>query len=101
MIMRRSFLLLALCLPACLPAFVVLAGPAPTYSVVRVIDGDTIIVVLAGGETRVRLIRVDTPETADPRKPVQFFGNSSSDCVHCENHRQRGEEDSCAVFHTS
>jgi micrococcal nuclease len=40
----------------------------------RVIDGDTI--VLDGNET-VRLIGVDTPETKDPRKPVQYFGQEA------------------------
>lgn len=55
------------------------AGTLPTglTSVVdRVVDGDTI--VLEGGE-RVRLIGVDTPETKDPRKPVQCFGQQASD----------------------
>jgi micrococcal nuclease len=42
---------------------------------VRVIDGDTI--ELDGGE-RVRLIGVDTPETVDPRRPVQYFGREAS-----------------------
>jgi len=41
---------------------------------VRVIDGDTI--VLDGNEI-VRLIGVDTPETKDPRKPVQPFGQEA------------------------
>ena len=49
----------------------VLAGPTEETgelrSVVRVIDGDTL--VLDGGE-RVRLIGVDTPETVHPNKPV-------------------------------
>ncbi len=40
-----------------------------------VVDGDTIVV--AGG-TRVRLIGIDTPETKDPRKPVQCFGVEAS-----------------------
>ena len=44
-------------------------------SVESVVDGDTIVV--AGG-TRVRLIGVDTPETKDPRKPVQCFGREAS-----------------------
>ncbi len=44
-------------------------------SVERVVDGDTIIVA---GETRVRLIGIDTPETKDPRKPVQCFGTEAS-----------------------
>jgi len=39
--------------------------------VTRVIDGDTIVVETVG---TVRLIGVDTPETKDPRKPVQAFG---------------------------
>lgn len=41
----------------------------------RVVDGDTLL--LEGGE-RVRLIGVDTPETKDPRKPVQCFGKEAS-----------------------
>lgn len=44
-------------------------------NVTRVIDGDTIIV---DGNERVRLIGVDTPETVDPRKPVQYFGREAS-----------------------
>lgn len=49
--------------------------------VVKVIDGDTID-VSAPGETakeRVRLIGIDTPETKDPRKPVQCFGKEASE----------------------
>jgi micrococcal nuclease len=44
-------------------------------TVERVVDGDTILVT--GGE-RVRLIGMDTPETKDPRKPVQCFGREAS-----------------------
>ncbi len=43
--------------------------------VIRVIDGDTI--EIEGGE-RVRYIGIDTPETIDPRKPVQCFGVEAS-----------------------
>ena len=49
--------------------------PAREYVVERVIDGDTIIV---RGVGRIRLIGVDTPETADPRRPVEFFGREAS-----------------------
>jgi len=42
----------------------------------RVVDGDTIIL---DGHERVRLIGVDTPETKDPRKPVQYFGKEASE----------------------
>jgi micrococcal nuclease len=42
--------------------------------VVRVVDGDTIALALDGREVKARLIGVDTPETGDPRKPVERFG---------------------------
>lgn len=41
----------------------------------RVVDGDTI--VLAGGE-RLRYIGIDTPETVDPRRPVEAFGHEAA-----------------------
>jgi len=44
----------------------------------RVVDGDTLIVKIAGVKERVRLIGVDTPETKHPQKPVQYFGKEAS-----------------------
>ncbi len=44
-------------------------------TVVRVVDGDTVIL---NGRERVRLIGVDTPETVDPRRPIQYFGKEAS-----------------------
>ena len=44
--------------------------------VTRVIDGDTLVVQGIG---TVRLIGVDTPETVDPRRPVQYFGKEASE----------------------
>lgn len=65
----RTLLALLLLLPS-------LAGAAERWRyVVRVVDGDT---VLLDGHERVRLIGVDTPETVDPRKPVQYFGREAS-----------------------
>lgn len=49
------------------------------YPVVRVVDGDTLIVEIDGKDTTVRLIGLDTPETVDPRKPVECFGKEASD----------------------
>ena len=46
--------------------------------VTRVIDGDTIRVLIQGKEDTVRLIGIDTPETVDPRKPIQCFGEEAS-----------------------
>lgn len=48
------------------------------YRVTGVSDGDTITVSRAGFSDIVRLIGVDTPETKDPRKPVQCFGQASA-----------------------
>ena len=50
-----------------------------SYSVVYVVDGDTLDVLLDGVKSRVRLIGVDTPEIVDPRKPVQCFAKEASD----------------------
>lgn len=56
----------------------IVSAPTSTANlvrVVRVVDGDTI--ELEGGE-KVRYIGIDTPETVDPRKPVQCFGLEAS-----------------------
>src|SRR5687767_4907398 len=45
-------------------------------TVVRVVDGDTL---LLDRKERVRLIGVDTPESVDPRRPVQQFGKEAAD----------------------
>lgn len=50
--------------------------PAP---VVRVVDGDTIEVLIDGREQRVRYIGIDTPETVDPRRPVECFGRAAGE----------------------
>lgn len=44
------------------------------YKVVHYDDGDTIAVDMNGHTETLRFIGVDTPETHDPRKPVQCFG---------------------------
>ncbi len=47
--------------------------------VTRVVDGDTIKVSVGGKEETVRLIGINTPETVDPRKPVECFGPQASE----------------------
>lgn len=83
---RRVWVLLVL-------AALVLAGceveatPEPTPAsnqgagsvrVVRVVDGDTIIVEIDGREERLRYIGVDTPESVQPNTPVECFGREAS-----------------------
>ncbi|MEA2097514.1 MAG: thermonuclease family protein [Patescibacteria group bacterium] len=48
------------------------------HKVVRVIDGDTIIIRINDSPETVRLIGINTPETVDPRKPVECFGIEAS-----------------------
>lgn len=43
-------------------------------AVVDIVDGDTIKINIEGKIETVRLLSIDTPETKDPRKPVQCFG---------------------------
>jgi endonuclease YncB( thermonuclease family) len=48
------------------------------YAITRVVDGDTDKVSIDGRSVTLRLIGIDTPETNNPRKPVQCFGNEAS-----------------------
>lgn len=55
-------------------------GPAGgDATVVRVVDGDTIVVDIGGGEQPVRLIGIDTPESVARDRPVECFGAEASD----------------------
>lgn len=61
------------------------------YKVISVIDGDTIKVDIDGKTVTLRLIGMDTPETVDPRKPVQCFAveasNKAKEILHGRNVR--------------
>jgi micrococcal nuclease len=46
--------------------------------VVRVVDGDTVVVRTGGREEHVRYIGVDTPESVKPGTPVQCFAKAAS-----------------------
>lgn len=49
------------------------SGQAAT-KVVRIIDGDTLVVDIDGDRERVRILSIDTPETKDPDQPVECLG---------------------------
>lgn len=60
-----------------------LPNPAATatstsWTITRVVDGDTFDVTHASSTERVRLLGVNTPETVDPRRPVECFGKEAS-----------------------
>lgn len=44
----------------------------------KVVDGDTIQVEIKGESKTIRFIGINTPETVDPRRPVQCFGVEAS-----------------------
>src|SRR5688572_17067807 len=98
----RRWVLLLVALVACSGHQVLLSEQAPaTFSeeprgyevavVTRIVDGDTIVVEVSdrtrgpgagraavGEEYKVRLIGIDTPESVDPRSPVECFGKEAS-----------------------
>lgn len=53
-----------------------LSSTKKSYDVIRVKDGDTVVLSTIG---TVRLIGVDTPETVHPNKPVEYFGKEASE----------------------
>lgn len=48
------------------------------YKVTKVTDGDTIHINMDGNDEVVRLIGINTPETVDPRRPIQCFGKEAT-----------------------
>jgi micrococcal nuclease len=76
-----------------------------TFTVVNIVDGDTIDIDIADGKynhTRIRLWGIDTPETKNPKTGVMYFGPQAADfttrltlgkqvTVYLEEHRTRGK----------
>lgn len=48
-------------------------------TLIKVVDGDTVQVNVKGIKETIRIIGINTPETVDPRKPVECFGKEASD----------------------
>jgi micrococcal nuclease len=53
-------------------------APVEAGVVVEVVDGDTVVLSLAGRTERVRLLGIDTPETVHPTKPIECHGPEAS-----------------------
>lgn len=58
---------------------IVASGNDDEGKVVRVIDGDTLVVNFDDEDLTVRLLNVDTPETKHPDKPVECLGPEATD----------------------
>ena len=65
-------------------------GWTPNATVERIVDGDTIVVLIGGRQETVRLIGIDTPESVAPTRPVQCFGKEAS--LHLEAVLPEGTE---------
>ena len=72
------------------------------YAVTKVVDGDTIHIDMNGKSETVRLIGINTPETVDPRRPVECFGKEASNKakelleekkIRIETEQSQGERD--------
>ena len=48
------------------------------WHVTKAVDGDTLNVTMGSQKETVRLLGIDTPETHDPRKAVQCFGEAAA-----------------------
>lgn len=66
-----------------------------TYEVIRIVDGDTIVLFIDNEEVKVRLLGIDTPETVDPRKEVECYGKEATEALKAflSGQRIRMEED--------
>lgn len=65
-------------LPTPTPEVVVEQASTESAQFVRVVDGDTLKVRVNNKEETIRIIGINTPETVDPRKAVECFGNEAT-----------------------
>lgn len=54
------------------------SATSTVWTVTKVVDGDTIDATVAEETVRVRLLGINTPESVDPRRPVECFGKEAS-----------------------
>jgi micrococcal nuclease len=70
---RATVLVLLFGISACTPG-PARPGTAGAATVVRPVDGDTVVVDVGGREEPVRLIGIDTPESVAQDRPVECYG---------------------------
>jgi len=57
-------------------------GDLKSATVTRIVDGDTIEVLIDGQTYKVRYIGIDTPESVDPRRPLECLGKEAAERNH-------------------
>lgn len=75
---RKSLAAAILSITIFLPSALAATPQTEQGRVTSVVDGDTFKVKLGKKVETVRIIGIDTPETKDPRKPVQCYGKEAS-----------------------
>lgn len=67
-----------------------------TGIIVHITDGDTFDILIDGRKSRVRMLGINTPESVDPRRPVECFGREASNYLKdlINNKQVRLEQDS-------
>ena len=77
--LRRAYIpLVLLALAGCGAGERASRAEAGSTRVLRVVDGDTVLVQVGGRRERVRYIGIDTPESVRPGAPVQCFAKRAS-----------------------
>ncbi|MFT5356696.1 MAG: micrococcal nuclease [Polyangiales bacterium] len=56
-------------------------GPGETVTVVHITDGDTVVIMRGGQPDRLRLIGIDTPETAQSPRGEEPFANEATEAL--------------------
>jgi micrococcal nuclease len=75
---KTAFVAAILSVSVFLPSALAATVTTEQGRVTSVVDGDTFKVKLGKKVETVRIIGIDTPETKDPRKPVQCYGKEAS-----------------------
>lgn len=80
--LRALAITVGVALIAATPAAAMSASESKAGTVVRVVDGDTVIVQLGWfSEERVRLLNIDAPEPVKPNTPVACLGLEASNAL--------------------
>ncbi|MGH3654656.1 thermonuclease family protein [Glutamicibacter sp.] len=68
-------------------------------TVIRVVDGDTVDIRVAGAETRVQLLNIDTPEAIHPDKGVECLGQRLPNTLstHCRRDKELAWNTTCTA----
>ncbi len=68
--MKFLYILPLICIPSLSFAY--------ETTVTRIVDGDTVVATIDNKQEKIRIIGINTPESVDPRRPVECFGKEAT-----------------------